>query len=124
MYKETLRIERQSLGEDHEDVAVTLQHLGSIYQKTGQLNEAIECFLEALDLETKRDGGSQESEGKIWNLLGNVYLQQGNTSAMMESFTQSLRIFESLELPHSTLSIAGHNLYGLSKIHPPSAPSA
>ena len=133
MYKETLRIERQSLGEDHEDVAVTLQHLGSIFQKTGQLDEALKCFLDALNVETRRASASstssispssQESIGKIWNLVGNVYLQQGNTAAMMDSFTQALRIFRTQGLPDTALSIAGYNLYGLSKIHPPCAPTA
>ena len=113
---------------------MTLQHLGSIFQKTGQLDEALKCFLDALNVETRRAAGgsssssssssSQDSIGKIWNLVGNVHLQQGNTAAMMDSFTQALRIFRNQGLPDSTLSIAGYNLYGLSKIHPPCAPTA
>ena len=123
-YKETLRIERKSLGDDHHDVSITLQHVAQVLQNLGNLEEARDYFQEALDIQRKSKKGSKETIGKLLNLIGNVNLQLGNTSEMMECYAEASRMYKSMNLPGSTLVIAGYNMYGLRKIHPPCAPVA
>ena len=123
-YKETLRIERKSLGDDHPDVVLTLLHVGQRHQKMGNLEEALKYFFEAITIEQKRNGKDHVAVGKILNLIGNIHLQQGNVKEMMKCYTDAARIFESHRQPGVTLVIAGYNAYGLSKLHPECAAMA
>ena len=123
-YKETLRVERESLGADHEDTVLTLQHLGQVFHNCGHLDEALEYFYEALQIERKRYNEGKDNKmsiGKLLNLIGNVSLQKGDASETMKCYIEASRLFEELNLPGSTLVIAGYNMYGLSKMHPPCA---
>jgi tetratricopeptide (TPR) repeat protein len=123
MYKETLRVERVSLGTDHPDVVLTLQHLGQILQQIGSLDEALYYFCEALEIEKKKKK-NDISIAKILNLIGNIYLQQGKVAPMMEKFTEASRMMEMCGNAGEALVIAGYNFYGLSKTNPPCAPVA
>uniref|UniRef100_A0A7S2YBC5 Uncharacterized protein n=1 Tax=Entomoneis paludosa TaxID=265537 RepID=A0A7S2YBC5_9STRA len=133
LYKETLRVERSALGENHQDVILTLQHLGLVHQQRGELEHALNYFSQALDIERARvrneDRGatgsaSQIAVGKLLNLVGNIHLQQANVSKMMDCYAEASRIYRDWAQPNDTLVIAGYNFYGLTKLHPPSAPKA
>ena len=127
-YKESLRVERVSLGPDHLDVAVTLQHLGQVLQQLGLFDEAIHHFEEALM--TLRECSQQQGEKhyaketRILNQLGNLYLQKGQVSSMMNAFSEASRLLKVHEQSTDSLVITGYNYYGLSRAHPPNAPSA
>ena len=124
-YKETLRIERKCLGEDHHDVSITLQHVAQVLQNIGNLEDALKYFEEALRIQRKSNkSGSRATIGKLLNLIGNVNLQLGHTKPMMDCYSEASRLYRELDLPASTLVIAGYNMYGLRKIHPPCAPIA
>jgi tetratricopeptide (TPR) repeat protein len=124
MYKETLRVERKSLGERHHDVILTLQHLGLVYQERGDLDEAIKYFTEALDVEKAKGGEYNVSVGKLLNLIGNIHLRRANVSKMMQCYTEASRLYREGGHTNESLVIAGYNFYGLSKLHPPCAPTA
>ena len=63
--------------------------------------------------------------GQILNMIGNVYLQQGDARKMMECFVEASRIYRRANIPESNLVIAGYNFYGLSKtLNTPCAPQA
>ena len=126
MYDETLRIERIALGEDHQDVALTLQHLGQVHQQIGRLEESLKYFQKAVSIERRKQNlsGNIISLAKNLNLLGNLYLQLGMISEMMECYVEASRIYESNGESEATLVIGGYNLYGLSKTNPPCAPLA
>ena len=129
-YNETLRIEKITLGEHHKDVAITLRHVGQVYQSLGLLDNALKCFHDALHIERLNNQGGPDNKngalllGQILNLIGNVYLQQGNTAGMMTSFVEVVRMYRECKIPESNLIIAGYNFYGLSKTQPPCAPVA
>merc|ERR1712151_1178013 len=116
-YKETLRVEKISLGTKHEDVILTLQHLGLIHQQRGDLEDALKYFSEALEIERTKETKSQIAVGKLLNLLGNIYLQQANIPKMMECYAEASRIYRDFAQHNDTLVIAGYNFYGLSKLH-------
>ena len=120
MFKETLRVERNSLGDDHPDVIMTLQHLGRVHQQLGFAEQALGYFQEALAIQRKRtaeDSSESSSLGQILNLLGNAYLQLGETKEMMGCFVEASRIFGE----EGPLVISGYKFYGLSKTNPPCA---
>lgn len=130
MYQETLRVEKAALGADHADVVLTLQHLGQIHQQLGKLDEALDYFSQALSIE-RRKADERECDkfavARVLNLIGNIYIQQGDIDMMMESFVEAARILESRTGSperNELLLIHGYNHYGLSKLHPPCAPVA
>ena len=97
LYEETLRIEK--LCGNYGDVILTLQYLGIIHQKRGELERALECFAEALEFE--REYGSKPSGtavAKLVNLIGNLHLQMGNVRAMMECYVEASRMYNKLGL--------------------------
>jgi hypothetical protein len=82
-------------------------------------------FKEALDIERRRGETERRSLVRVLNLLGNLYLQLGKASEMMECYVEASRIYEGYrESSGETLLIAGYNFYGLSKTNPPCAPIA
>jgi tetratricopeptide (TPR) repeat protein len=126
MYEETLRVERAALGDSHPDVVLTLQHLGQVYQQLGHMEKATEYLKSALDIETKRnETGRDRALARLYNLLGNVHLQLGQTEEMMRCYSEASRLYERPPSQSGeTLVIAGYNFYGLSKTNPPCAPVA
>eukprot|EP00538_Stauroneis_constricta_P012701 CAMPEP_0119547754 /NCGR_PEP_ID=MMETSP1352-20130426/1792_1 /TAXON_ID=265584 /ORGANISM="Stauroneis constricta, Strain CCMP1120" /LENGTH=1156 /DNA_ID=CAMNT_0007592773 /DNA_START=107 /DNA_END=3577 /DNA_ORIENTATION=- len=166
-YQETLRVEELALDKHHSDVVMTLQHIGQVYQQIGKFEEALKYLVTAKCREVRRislksgscgdepPSSSSQSQSqserdtlglaKIWNLIGNLYLQQGCVPEMMEAFSEALRLIDSLRAladeasPDASsrtsnndsrsnginsLLIAGYNFYGLSKTNPPAAATA
>jgi tetratricopeptide (TPR) repeat protein len=126
MYEETLRIERAALGDSHPDVIMTLQHLGQVYQQLGNMEKATDYLKSAIDMESKRHEPGREQElAHLYNLLGNVHLQLGQTKEMMRCYVEASRLYAlTSSASGETLVIAGYNCYCLSKTNPPCAPIA
>jgi tetratricopeptide (TPR) repeat protein len=125
MFKETLRVERAALGDDHPDVVLTLQHLGQVYQQLGHFEKALESFTSALEIERRRIGSDGKGTlGRLLNLLGNMYLQLGRVDEMMACYIEASRIYNADTQSDETLVVAGYNFYGLSRTNPPCAPVA
>jgi tetratricopeptide (TPR) repeat protein len=131
LYSESLRVERRALGDKHPEISLTLQHLGQMHQERGELEAAVEFFQEALEIErlvlTEKQSNNQSPEEtkacicKLLNLIGNIHLMCGRVDEMMQCFVEACNCGR-----HNgeSLIIAGHNFYGLSKMHPPCAPLA
>ena len=130
LYSESLRVERRALGAKHPEISCTLQHLGQMHQEKGELEKAVEYFQEALEIErmvlsTAEDSASLDatmaSVCKLLNLIGNIHLMCGRVDSMMKCFEEACKCGQ-----HNGegLIIAGHNFYGLSRMHPPCAPLA
>jgi len=131
LYSESLRVERRALGEKHPEISLTLQHLGQMRQERGELEAAVEFFQEALEIERmvltqKQQSGRSVQETKacickLLNLIGNIHLMCGRVDDMMECFVEACQFGQN---HGESLIIAGHNFYGLSRLHPPCAPLA
>ncbi|CAB9507431.1 Kinesin light chain [Seminavis robusta] len=132
LYSESLRVERRALGEKHPEISLTLQHLGQMHQERGELEKAVEYFQEALEIERmvmaqhgadaqKERDATMASICKLLNLIGNIHLMLGCVDQMMACFEEACQCGQ-----HNGegLIIAGHNFYGLSRLHPPCAPLA
>jgi tetratricopeptide (TPR) repeat protein len=132
LYSESLRVERRALGEKHPEISLTLQHLGQMHQERGELEKAVEYFQEALEIEhmvmaQHGDDAHKENEAnmasicKLLNLIGNIHLMCGRVDDMMACFVEACKCGQHIG---EGLIIAGHNFYGLSRLHPPCAPLA
>ena len=117
-------MERHALGDEHPDVALTLQYIGRVLLQQGNLDGAMDSFREALELERRRSG-EKRTLARILNIMGNIFLQQANVKEMMKCFEEAARIFVSLPPGIAeNLVVVGYNFYNLSKLHPPAAPVA
>merc|ERR1711933_6319 len=123
-YNETLRVERAALGDDHEDVALTLEHVGYVYQQRGEINEAIKYFLDALEIYKRHSNSAGDEQSKLdsylsiaqaLNNVGNLYLQKGQTQDMVATFSEAIRYLRKSGKSDDELTICGLNYYGLSK---------
>ena len=143
-YRETLKVEQDSLGKGHQDVLLTMQHIATVHQQRGELEEALKYFRECLDVQLERyhrlqgrkgvqhdlgqnDQSFQESSihlARTWNHIGNLHLQRGDTTQMMQSYSEASRVLRHLGESEIELSISGFNYYMLSKIHPECARAA
>lgn len=123
-FKEALRVERISLGNHHKDTLMTLQHVSQVLQQVGRLEEAASMCSEALEIASSRQKRDFASEAKLYNHLGNIYLQTGDVERMMDAYTQASRYYRKCGKSETDVIIAGYNYYGLAKLHPPSACTA
>jgi CHAT domain-containing protein/tetratricopeptide (TPR) repeat protein len=82
-----------------------LKGLAHIYSVLGQHDEAIACLQGSL----KRFGGvgSKSELGDIYNLLGTLYWQKGDTKQALAAFEQALKLLDRNN-PHSVVPL--HNI--------------
>ncbi|KAL3912366.1 MAG: hypothetical protein SGARI_001194 [Bacillariaceae sp.] len=124
LYEEALRIERAILGDQHPDIVLTMVHLGQVKQQLGLLEEAVDTFRDAIRLHRQQGKEDGLREARIYNFIGNCFLQAGAVGKMMEAFAAASRILLSLGCTDEPLAIKGYNLYGLTRLHPEAAPMA
>jgi tetratricopeptide (TPR) repeat protein len=124
-YSEALSVERHFIDINPQEVIMTLQHIGIVHQRRGDYDDTLLCLREALELQMRCCEKRSVAAARLHNLIGNIHLQKGSISEMMESYSDALRIYrESPDQTDATLVVAGHSIYGFSKIYPPSAPVA
>jgi tetratricopeptide (TPR) repeat protein len=124
-YRETLRVERASLGGDHKNVVLTMQHIGQVHQQQGELSDALKYFHETLEVQKQSAKPDNAAIAQTLNQIGNVYLQYGDAREMVVAFSDSMRYLRlAAGKSDEDLAISGFNFYGLSKMHPECAPVA
>ena len=127
-YRETLRVERKALGDNHRDVILTLLHCGQVLQGRGELKEALEYYRQALNAQTCGEATATKIDhataARILNHMGNIFLQRGQTKEMVESLSSSLRRLKMAGKKENELVVSGFNFYALAKRHPEAPPAA
>ena len=135
-YNETLRVEEVALGQHHQDVLLTRQHIGQVHQQRGEFDMAIRLYSESLE-QTRRQQEHQRRTSTIgnpsislhdastaiivartWNHMGNLYLQKGETAKMISAFAEAVRLLRSVGKSEDDLNVTGLNFFSLSKLHP------
>ena len=84
---------KTGLGENHPDVANTINSLGSVHSELGDYAEAERYFTLALKLR-EAAGASPLDFANSYNNLGSVYVKQGRYAQGEESHTRALQILE------------------------------
>ena len=123
-YRETLRVERIALGENHRDLVLTMQHVGQVHQQRGELDDALKYFMEALQIQQVDSAKDPVAMAQTLNLIGNIYLQRGDAADTVSVFAEALRHLRVGGKDFDDLNISGFNFYGLSKMHPECPPVA
>ena len=121
LFKEALQVELQNNGSPPELIKL-LELLGLIYQRRGQLNDALSCLSQAHLV--AKNAVMPLVSGRMLNMMGNIYLRQANTPEMMRCYADASRIFRNIPNHDSVLTISGYGFYSLSKRHPECAATA
>ncbi|MFM6024215.1 MAG: tetratricopeptide repeat protein, partial [Dolichospermum sp.] len=103
LYLQSLDICKRQLGDDHLDVATSLNNqggsnslngLGNAYNSLGQYQTAIDFHQQSLKI--KREIGDVGGESYSLNGLGNVYDSLGQYQTAIDFYQQSLKIFREI----------------------------
>jgi tetratricopeptide (TPR) repeat protein len=91
---------------------LTLFKLGEVYRAQGDIDKALECFNDALTIERSLLGKDDPSTiARTLTEIGNIQLEKGNTSAMMEAFNEASRTLRRAGVSTSCVSVTGLKLY-------------
>ncbi|MGD2183211.1 tetratricopeptide repeat protein [Lusitaniella coriacea] len=105
---------RARLGEEHPDVATSLNNLAELYRSQGRYEAAEPLYLEALELRKKLLGEEHPDVATSLNNLAELYRSQGRYEAAEPLYLEALDLKKKLlgeEHPHVASSL--NNLAGL-----------
>ena len=105
------------------DVAQNLLDIGRAFQVQGRLKHAITTYEEVTELTRKFFGENHPFVARLHNIVGNLYLEDGNVPASMTKFTSAVRILTANNIPFN-LNIVQDPLCRVSFSHHPVAPTA
>jgi tetratricopeptide (TPR) repeat protein len=74
--------------------AITLTHIGTIYEIQGNISKAIETYELALKINKKE--GLIKNQAQCLNTVGVFYHRQGKYTKALENYEESLKIAEKL----------------------------
>ncbi|MGK7894304.1 MAG: tetratricopeptide repeat protein, partial [Xenococcus sp. (in: cyanobacteria)] len=95
-YKKCLSVARERLGEEHFDVATSLNNLALLYDNQGRYEEAEPLFRQALELSKQLLGEEHSSVVTILNNLGLLYRDQGRSEKAESLLQQALELSKQL----------------------------
>jgi serine/threonine-protein kinase len=113
IYREALALQEAAVGEEHLDVAVTVNNLASVVYRTGDYAEAERLFRRSLEIRRKILG---DDHPIVATTLGNtsfVLAAQGKFEAAEPLLLEALRIHREALGPSDTLAISLRNVAGL-----------
>jgi Tfp pilus assembly protein PilF len=104
-WENALEIRIQVLGENHKDVANTMNNAGIAMGRLGREEGAMDHLEKALSIRTKLNGTEHADVAATLHNIGNVKQQMGDFQGALESFTEAKRIQQHL-LGDSSLQMA------------------
>lgn len=102
-------------GEEHPEVAVSLNDLGNFYYKTGCGKEAEQCFLQSCEMCKRLYGEEHPAVIECLNNLGILYIEMGKQKKAEQCLLKAYEIFSNLFNPKCVGIIA--NLNNLEEIY-------
>ncbi|MDZ8087583.1 MAG: tetratricopeptide repeat protein, partial [Nostoc sp. DedQUE12b] len=91
--EECLEVTKQRLGEEHPDVAATLNNLAQLYYSQGKYSEAETLNLQALELWRRFLGEEHPDVATTLNNLGQLYYSQGKYSEAETLYLRALELW-------------------------------
>jgi CHAT domain-containing protein/Tfp pilus assembly protein PilF len=89
-----LEIYERVLGEDHPNVAISLNIIANLYQKTGKYAEAVTLYKRSLEIHERNLGQNHPDVARILHYLGNLYLDIGRYAEAEPLYRRALEINE------------------------------
>jgi tetratricopeptide (TPR) repeat protein len=109
-----LEIAVQRLGDDHPDVAASLNNLAALYRAQGRYSEAESLFVRSLDILERQLGADHPDVAQSLNNLALLYRAQGRYSEAESLYVRSLDIREGqLGADHPDVAQSLNNLAAL-----------
>jgi tetratricopeptide (TPR) repeat protein len=93
-YEECLEVAKKRLGEEHPDVAASLNNLALLYDSQGRYSEAEPLYIQALALRRQLLGEEHPDVALSLNNLALLYNSQGRYSEAEPFYIQALDICE------------------------------
>ncbi|MEM7554277.1 MAG: tetratricopeptide repeat protein, partial [Cyanobacteria bacterium P01_A01_bin.84] len=115
-YEQCVEVTKQNLGEEHPDVATSLNNLAGLYKNQGRYTEAEPFYQQALDMRKRLLGEEHPHVATSLNNLAGLYKNQGRYTEAEPFYLQALDMYKRLleeEHPHVALSL--NNLASLYK---------
>ncbi len=95
-YEQCLEITEKRLGEEHPNVATSLNNLALLYDSQGKYSEAEPLYIQALALRCKLLGEEHLDVAQSLNNLAELYRSQGKYSEAEPLYIQSLELWRKL----------------------------
>ena len=96
LYRRALKVAVRKYGENHPDVAVSLNNIGSVYFDQGDYTKALEYYDKALKIRTELLGENHPDVAVSLNNIGSVYFDQGDYTKALEYYDKALKILTEL----------------------------
>jgi len=96
---------------DEKGLEAGLLNLGSTYKKRGNVNDAVDCFYRALEI--NKQTGNKDSKARILLNLGQIYVDKGQTDKGMSEFRNVLRMNRNI----GSKEIEGFAYYGIGDLY-------
>nr|WP_218080813.1 tetratricopeptide repeat protein [Anthocerotibacter panamensis] len=109
----SLELRKKFLGEEHPNVATSLNNLAGLYYSQGRYDEAEPLFQQALGLRRKLLGEEHPDVATSLNNLANLYSSQGRYDEAEPLLQQALRLVRKLGEEHPKVATSLNNLAGL-----------
>jgi tetratricopeptide (TPR) repeat protein len=111
LFKQSLSISAKVSGQDHVDVALSLNNLAELYRVQGKYAEAEILYKQSLAIDEKALGPDHLTVSIDLNNLAGLYQDQGNYTEAEPLFKRSLAIKEkALEPDHFDVALSLNNL--------------
>ena len=94
--KRGMDIQKETLGEEHMEMATTYNNIGEVYRVQGDYDSALEYHQKALRIDEKALGTEHPDTAIDYNNIGLVYCALGDYDNALEYYQKSLRIRESV----------------------------
>ncbi len=94
--KQCLEIARSRLGENHPDVATTLNNLGLLYFSMGQYDQAEPLYVQALEMTKQLLGENHPAVATTLNNLAALYFSMGQYDQAESLIVQALEMYKQL----------------------------
>merc|ERR1712157_445805 len=92
VYKESLKLEKKILGNDHLSVGTTLNNIGSVYFSNESFEEALKAYQQALDILVLNLGGFHMDVATVYSNIGDVYFATKKMEEAGISYDMALKI--------------------------------
>ncbi len=107
LYKQAMKIGKETIGENHPDYATRLNNLANLYESMGRYDDAEPLFKQAIEIDKKTIGEKHPSYATRLNNLANLYESMGRYDDAEPLFKQAIEILESTLGPDHPNTIQG-----------------
>jgi tetratricopeptide (TPR) repeat protein len=94
LYLQALELRKKLLGNEHPDVAISLNNLALLYNTQGRYEEAELLYLQALELRKKVMSEDHPDVATSYFNLGGLYHQQGQYQKAKSLYLPALHIYQ------------------------------